>query len=267
MWVTNLKVLVLTLVVVAFYTMVARIIPQLESDVPEALDLGADVTPEALVAAGERIYNGAGGCTVCHGLGTRAPNLLTAHGQEGTIGARCGSRTEVDCKAYLYASMTDPGAYVVSGFENIMQDTRRQLSEDQIWAVIAFLQSQGGEVTVTAADLTSEAATAGVAGAGVTTTAAATPERTTTTDPLALLQEKTCLVCHQIDGAGPPIGPSFDGIGTRLEPDEIRRSILDPNADIAEGFEQFAGTMPANFGEQLSAAQLEAIVRFLAGRK
>ena len=92
MWKTNLKVLFVTLAVCGFYTGIAHIIPQLESEVPQALALGADVTPEALVAAGKRVYEGSGGCTACHGLGARAPNLLTDHGGAGTIGARCGSR-------------------------------------------------------------------------------------------------------------------------------------------------------------------------------
>ena len=67
--------------------------------------------------------------------------------------------------------------------------------------------------------------------------------------------------------AGPPIGPSFDGIGSRLTPDQIRQSILDPNAEIAEGFEAFAGMMPAGLGDKLSAQQMEVIVQFLAGRR
>ena len=263
MWQTNLKVLAIALVVIGFYTMVAHIIPQLQSEVPEALALTGDVTPEALAAAGERIYNGAGGCTACHGLGTRAPNLVTDHGGQGAIGARCGSRRPgMDCKTYLYESMTNPGAFIIPGFENIMPDVRRQLADDQIWAVIAYLQSLGGEVTVTASDYgkTTEAPTGGApAAAGATLTA--------TTEPLALLREKGCVGCHAIDGAGPPIGPSFDGMGRRLRPDQIRRGILLPNADTAAGYEQFAGTMPATFGQQLSGAQLEAIVQFLAGRR
>ena len=48
---------------IGFYTTVAHVIPQLQSEVPEALALGTGVTAEALVAAGEKIYNGAGGCT------------------------------------------------------------------------------------------------------------------------------------------------------------------------------------------------------------
>lgn len=263
MWRTNLKVLAVALVVIGFYTMVAHVIPQLQSEVPEALALTGDVTPEALAAAGERIYNGAGGCTACHGLGTRAPNLVTDQGGTGTIGARCGSRRAgMDCKSYLYESMTNPGAFVVPGFENIMPDMRRQLADDQIWATIAYLQSLGGEVTVTASDYgaSTEAPTgAAPAGAGATLTA--------TTEPRQLLTEKGCIGCHAIDGAGPPIGPSFDGMGRRLRADQIRRGILVPNADTARGYEQFAGMMPATFGQMLSAAQLEAIVQFLAARR
>lgn len=263
MWRTNLKVLAVALVVIGFYTMVAHVIPQLQSEVPEALALTGDVTPEALAAAGERIYNGAGGCTACHGLGTRAPNLVTDQGGQGTIGARCGSRRPgMDCKSYLYEAMTNPGAFVVPGFENIMPDMRRQLADDQIWATIAYLQSLGGEVTVTASDYgtSTEAPTGGAP-------AAAGPALTATTEPLALLREKGCIGCHAIDGAGPPIGPSFDGMGRRLRADQIRRAILMPNADTAKGYEQFAGTMPQTFGQMLSAAQLEAIVQFLAARR
>ena len=90
MWRTNLKILALAFVVIGFYTTVAHVIPQLQSEVPEALALGSGATPEALVSAGEKIYNGAGGCTACHGLGTRAPNLITDYKGQGAIGARCG---------------------------------------------------------------------------------------------------------------------------------------------------------------------------------
>ena len=257
MWRTNLKVFVLAVLVVGFYTMVAHIIPQLESEVPEALDLSGDTSPEALVAAGERVYNGAGGCTACHGLGTRAPNVLTDHAGEGAIGARCGGREPgKDCKAYLWESLTIPGEYLVAGFENIMPDMRRQLPEDQIWALVAFLQAQGGEVTVTGADLQS-----------ASTAPTATTALSATTDPRQLLQENACLGCHAIDGAGPPLGPSFDGVGTRLTAERIRRSILDPAAEVASGYEQFAELMPKTFGQQLTAQQLEAIVQFLAARK
>lgn len=260
MWKTNLKVLFLTLAVVGFYTGVAHIIPQLESEVPEDLTLAADVTPEALVAAGERVYLGAGGCGPCHSLGVRAPKLLEDHAGLGPIGRRCGAQKPgTDCKAYLYESLTNPGALVVAGFENIMTDMRRQASEEQIWAVVAYLQSQGGEVTVTAADLPPPAAAGDAAPAG--------PVMTATTDPRALLAEKGCIACHPFEGAGAPIGPPIDGIGRGRTADYLRRAILLPNADTAKGYEQFAGTMPQTFGQMLSADQLEALVKFLASRR
>jgi cytochrome c551/c552 len=103
--------------------------------------------------------------------------------------------------------------------------------------------------------------------AGGAEAAAAGPAPTATMEPMALLTEKGCLGCHVIDGAGPPIGPPFDGIGRRISADRIRKGILEPNAEVAAGFEKFAGMMPATFGEQLSAAQLEVLVQFLASRR
>jgi mono/diheme cytochrome c family protein len=266
MWRTNLKVLLATLLVVGFYTGVAHIIPQLESEVPEALALTGDVSPAQLAEAGERIYSGAGGCTACHGLGTRAPNLLTDQGGTGQIGARCGTRKSgMSCKDYLYESMVDPNKYVVPGFEPIMPDMRRSLSNDQIWATIAFLQTQGGEADVTAEDIRR---TGGPA-AGTTAPpggAPAGPAMSATTDPIKLFAEKGCVGCHQLGGQGGQVGPALDAIGRTRNADYIRRSLLEPNADTARGYERFAGTMPA-FGQQLTGAQLEALVRFLASRR
>jgi len=262
---TNLRVLALTALVIGFYTTVAHVIPQLRSEVPEALALGADVTPEALVAAGEQVFNGAGGCTACHGLGTRAPNLLTDQAGEGPIGARCGTRVAgEDCKAYLWTSLTDPGAFVVPGFGNIMPDMRRQLPEDQIWAVIAYLESQGGDVTVTADDLAGASSGSGSSG---TAPAGAAPAFSATMDPRAIMQERGCPACHMLGGQGGPIGPPFDGMGGRIDATRIRRGILDPGAEAAQGYEAMLGVMPPTFGQQLSAAQLEVLVQFLAGLK
>jgi mono/diheme cytochrome c family protein len=267
MWRTNLKVLLATLVVLGFYTGVAHVIPQLESEVPEALALGGDVSAEQLASAGERIYNGAGGCTACHGTGTRAPNLLTDHAGQGPIGARCGSRQPgVDCKTYLWESMVEPNKFIVSGFAGIMPDMRRSLPNDQIWATIAFLQTQGGEANVSAEDIrrTGGAPTAGGGGSGGA--AASGPAMTATTDPTALYAEKGCIGCHQLGGQGGAVGPPLDAIGRTRNADYIRRALLEPNADTARGYERFAGTMPA-FGQQLTGAQLEALVRYLASRR
>jgi hypothetical protein len=81
------------------------------------------------------------------------------------------------------------------------------------------------------------------------------------------LMGNACLGCHVLDGTGGPIGPSFDGIGGRLDAAGIRKAILQPNADVSTGFEQVAGMMPTTFGSQLSGQQLEIIVAFLAERR
>jgi mono/diheme cytochrome c family protein len=84
-------------------------------------------------------------------------------------------------------------------------------------------------------------------------------------DPRELLNAGTCLACHKLGDEGGPIGPAFDGIGSRLSTDRIRRGIIQPNADTADGYAAMAGTMPATFGQQFNAAQLEALVEYLAG--
>lgn len=248
---TNLSILFVVIGTLAVYTAVANMIPQVASEVPEAMEIGADVTPEQLATIGEELYAGAGGCMACHGLGTRAPDLL------GVVGTNCATRREgLDCKAYLYESLTEPGVFVVEGFQPIMTDMRRTLSEAQIWALVAFLQSQGGEITVSASDIPQESPGDAAAAAG-----GADP---TIADPVELLRASTCLACHQLGEEGVALGPSFDDmVGREIE--YLRRSILLPNADTAAGFEAVAGTMPANFGDQLTAGQLELIVRFLAG--
>ena len=265
MWGTNLRILGVVLGTIALYTLLANAIPQIESEVPEELSFTGDVSPEQLIEAGQELYEGAGGCTACHGLGTRAPNLLLAEAGLGPIGARCGDRVPgEDCKTYLHRSMVEPQAHVVEGFQPIMPDMSRTLSDAQIWSMVAFLQSQGGEVTVTASDLqTAAAGEQAAAGGGAAGTAAGSA----TNDPMQLFQEMQCIACHKLGSEGQEVGPPFDGIGSRLSAEEIRAAILDPAASISPGYEQFAGVMPPNFGSRLTAAQLEAVVVFLAERK
>jgi mono/diheme cytochrome c family protein len=265
MWVKNLKVLGVAAFVLAFYTMVAHVVPQQPSAAPESINMSG-ASPEVLASAGEKVFNGAGGCTACHGLGTRAPNLLTDEKGEGPIGARCGKRKPgMDCKAYLYESLTAPSAFIVKGYEPMMPDMRRQLSNDQIWAAVAFLESQGGTIDVSSSDISGTATGGGEAKPADASSGGQTV--TATTDPKKIITERGCLGCHQMGSEGANLGPAFDHIGTLLKADEIRRKVLDPTSMTAKGFETFKGVMPATFGEQLSAKQLEILVSFLASQK
>ena len=78
----------------------------------------------------------------------------------------------------------------------------------------------------------------------------------------ALLQKHGCLGCHSLDGT-PSVGPTFQGISGRqvnvvtngesrtmtTDRDYLEKSILEPNADIVEGFPPamppYAGRIPA----------------------
>ncbi len=266
MWATNLKIVGVVLGTLGVYTVIANKIPQVQSEVPQTLTLGANVTPAQLVAAGEKVYNGIGGCTTCHGLGTRAPNLLTDEKGSGPIGVRCGKREPgKSCKQYLYESLDNPSAYVVQGYQPIMPVLTRQLSPQQIWAVIAFLETQGGTVDVTASDIPagttpSAAAAAGASGGGAAFAGGGT-------DPKAIVQAAGCLACHKLEGQGQPIAPDLTHVGSRRNAEAIRKKILDPAWSITPGYEKLAGIMPKTFGSMMNAAQLEALVQFLAAHK
>src|SRR2546422_2351742 len=262
MWATNAKIVGIVLGTLALYTLIANKIPQVQSEVPQALSLGANVTPEQLVAAGEKVYTGIGGCTTCHGLGERAPNLLTDEKGQGTIGARCGKREPgKTCKQYLYESLDNPTAYVVSGYQPIMPVMTKQLSPAQVWSVIAFLESQGGTVDVSASDIpAASAAPAAPAGGGGGLAGGST-------DPKAIIQAAGCLACHKLDGQGQVIAPDLTHVGSRRDAESIRRKILDPASSVTKGYEKLAGIMPKMFGTMMNAAQLEALVQYLAAHK
>jgi mono/diheme cytochrome c family protein len=267
MWATNLKIIGIVLGTLALYTLIANKIPQVQSEVPQTLTLGANVTSEQLVAAGEKVFNGIGGCTTCHGLGTRAPNLLTDEKGTGPIGTRCGKREPPkSCKQYLYESLDQPTAYVVQGYQPIMPVMTKQLSPQQVWAVIAFLESQGGTVDVTGADIpatstTSTTSQTSPAGGGGAAFAGGS------TDPKAIIQAAGCLACHKLDGQGQVIAPDLTHVGSRRDAESIRKKILDPASSIAKGYEKLAGIMPKTFGTMMNAAQLEALAQFLAAHK
>ncbi|HJQ65052.1 MAG TPA: cytochrome c [Gemmatimonadales bacterium] len=265
MWGTNLRVLGVVLGTLLVYTLIANKIPQVQSEVPQTLALGANVTPEQLVAAGEKVFTGIGGCPTCHGLGTRAPNLLADEKGTGLIGARCAQREPgKNCKQYLFESLDNPTAFVVPGYDPIMPVMSRQLAPQQIWALVAFLESQGGTVDVTASDIPAQSPSP-TPGASPGSSGSAFAGGST--DPEAIINAAGCLGCHKMNGAGGAIAPDLSHVGGRRSAEALRRKILDPASSVTKGFEKFAGVMPKTFGTMMNAAQLEALVRFLAAHK
>lgn len=290
----NLKISLFALAVIGVYTYYANTIPQIESRPPEEVTVRAEeLSPKALVALGEKIVSAKGGCLVCHAIGqkgVRAPDLAG-------IGARAAMRKPgMSATQYLIESLVNPQAYVVEGYPPIMPPADRPpigLNRTELLAVVAYLQSLGGEVTVKPEEIPISVAEAltgsppsappapGVSSPSVSfqpASPAGTPAQPVATGEVVgdlaagkeLIKAKGCIACHKINGEGgappgaPPLGPDLSDIGARKTPEEIRAKILDPNAWRVPGFPPI---MPPVFGEQLKAKEFQDLVAYLASLK
>jgi mono/diheme cytochrome c family protein len=112
--------------------------------------IASNLTTADMVTVGRQIMEGKGLCTTCHTIGKsgalRFPDL------DG-IGSRAASRvpgmSDID---YLAQSMYEPNAFIVDGFNPGMPVINKPpigLTDQEILAVIAYLQSLGGTPTVT----------------------------------------------------------------------------------------------------------------------
>lgn len=89
----------------------------------------------------------------------------------------------------------------------------------------------------------------------------------------------SCLRCHDMEGQRsenlPEIGPDLNHIGGLLNTKKIREGILEPAKTIAKGFEikdadgkvMKVSAMPSNFGELLSAQDVDDLVVYLESRR
>jgi len=257
-----LKVSMFALAVMGVYTYYANSIPQIESKPPEELSLeGGKVTNEQLVKAGEQIFHGKGACEICHRIGqkgTRAPDLA------GVGGRAAKSKPGMSATAYLVESLLDPAAYLVEGYPPIMPRVDKPpigLNRSELWAVVAFLESLGGAVTVKLDDIPKSA------GAPAGGAAGQAAELKLPGDPKAgqalFMGKALCIACHR---AGPigvsPVGPNLSEIAKIQTPQYIMAKILDPaGMGTVAGFPP--GLMPKDFGQRLTAKEYVDVVSFL----
>jgi mono/diheme cytochrome c family protein len=144
------RILTLIVATTAFYTLVGQLVPQKEVHPPQETALKKEMTSDELVKAGKEIAEGKGLCSTCHTIGKsgalRFPDLA---GIGSRAAARRPGHSDVD---YLAESIYDPNVFVVPGFNPGMPVINKPpigLSDQEILAVIAYLQSLGGKVTVT----------------------------------------------------------------------------------------------------------------------
>jgi len=264
---TLAKVLGFSLLLVLFFTLVTNMLPQVEGEAPKAtkVDLST-LTPAKYAALGDSIFHGKGTCTLCHNDRGRAPNLPVLNLADETKKALADPRYKgkaTDIESYIHESMLEPSAYVVPGFGKkgspdvspmpTISKPPIALTDIEINAVIAYLESKdGNDITVPlpsadAAPVPSEG------DGGEEVTVAATPQEA--------INKFGCTACHAILDSDADTGPDLKKVGPTLSEAFIRKSIIDPNADITKGYD--ADIMPRDFAEKMTVKELGMIVKFI----
>lgn len=136
-------------IVLGLFSLMSLAVPQMASLPPaeETIDIAAIKTPTDIAALGQTIFFSKGQCALCHSIGpsesARCPDLKG-------IGAKLS-------REFLYESLTDPAAFLYRDYRHggvpkeypatmprIDKDPIG-LSNNEILAVIAFLQQMSGE--------------------------------------------------------------------------------------------------------------------------
>jgi cytochrome c oxidase subunit 2 len=97
--------------------------------------LGSEASDDDVVAAGGRIF-AERGCIQCHGQ--QGPTLAGLYGT--TVPLSDGTTVTAD-DAYLRESILYPQAKIVLGYKPIMPSYREQLTEGQLYQLIAYIKS------------------------------------------------------------------------------------------------------------------------------
>lgn len=146
-----LKVFIFVASVLLVFSYIAYSIPSQPSIPPKegGIDFEAVKTKNDLVFLGQKIFFGKGKCALCHtlsGEGGRCPNLAG-------IGAKLS-------REFIYESLTNPQAFVYKQYQYnppkhfgaempAVNKAPIGLNENELLAVIAFIQSTGGPEYVT----------------------------------------------------------------------------------------------------------------------
>lgn len=132
----GVRFFVVALVVTGFYAWFGNSIPQSAWEAPKKKELSPDMTPRMLAEEGKGIFKKAG-CGVCHsitGEKLRGPDL-------SRVGAEVDAETMA---AFLYNG---------TGVMPAANKPPANLSDPEITALIAYLQSMGGKPKVKIGDI------------------------------------------------------------------------------------------------------------------
>jgi len=237
----TLQLAVLTVGLTGFYMMVGQAVPQKEVQAPEVIEIAEDVTTEQMVEIGRGIYEGKGICFTCHANTSRYPDL------QGVATRAASRKPGVSAIDYLAESLYEPEAFIVEGFSPGMPEANKPpigLTDPEILSVIAYLQTLGGEATVTME--TKTAYTGGASSGDTAATAAAVAEGGTVLDVYG------CSRCHDADQPTDPPSPSLVGIGARMTADQLLAALYHHPGD--DGL------------AAVTMAELETLVQHMSGQ-
>ena len=244
LWQSVVKLLSFSLMVIWFYAFAASIVPEIST---ATVDLSSiERTPDAFIEAGEAIFNGKGKCITCHTLDTSAPPGRCPDLTD--IAVRAATRQPgMTAKEYFIESTYEPHKFLVPGYGNIMPPVWKppiSLSELEIETVIAFLQSQGGEVDLTPFEPPVDIGSAAAVVEELLPLLTGDVER----GKKVFVEGAKCIACHTVAGVEQPAGQTLDeGVEVVAAPDlteiaalnslrYIEESILVPNAQIVSGY-------------------------------
>lgn len=150
----GLNVVVVVVGATLFYTYVGQLVPQKELQPPPKIEISAEMTPAQLAKIGEKLAHDKALCLTCHTIGAppgpqRFPDLAGVAERAKTRVAGLNQRE------YFALSLCDPDAFVVPGFAPGMPRINKPpigLSDQELHAVVAWLESLGGEPTITLTD-------------------------------------------------------------------------------------------------------------------
>jgi mono/diheme cytochrome c family protein len=157
-----LRVVGFVAIVLGIFALIALGVPQMASLPPaeEKFDVATIKTASDMAAIGQKIFFSKGQCALCHSIGpsesARCPDLKG-------IGAKL-------TREFIYESLTQPQAYIYLDFRHegppkeyparmpVINKNPIALTNNEILAVIAFLQQMSGEpITVSPSEITQSA--------------------------------------------------------------------------------------------------------------
>src|SRR3954466_8886469 len=145
-----LRIGALVVATTGFYGYVGQMVPQKEVQPPAEIVLRSDLTTADMVKVGREIMEGKGLCFTCHTIGkTGALRFPDLAGVDTRAKTRIAGLSDVE---YFAQSIYEPSAFIVPGFNPGMPVINKPpigLTDDEILAVIAYLQTLGGKTTVT----------------------------------------------------------------------------------------------------------------------